>query len=123
MSSFTPQKTSLRIDPATGRGQGALRQGGLPVHRARVARMAPLRACPVGAGLADRLREVWPGLMLRKFGTDEACAAAFGRRRQTGSNWRNGDCGPDAAAVSAAWLWWGDEMRALLTGPDGRGRG
>ena len=84
--------------------------------------MAPVRVCPVGRDLADRQREVWPGLMLRKYASDAACAHAFARERQTASNWRNGACGPDAGACAQAWLWWPDEMLALLTAPRAGGR-
>lgn len=101
--------------PATPARQASLPVGQDP-QRVLRGRPAPVRRCLVGAGLADRLREVWPGLMLRKFHTDAACAAWAGKERQTASNWRNGDCGPDAASVSRAWLDWPDEMHALLTG-------
>lgn len=119
MSSSRPA-TGHGVQPATVPGQVSLRQGALPalpaLPRARaVLRPAPMaRRCPVGRDMADALRAIWPGLMLRKFRSDAECAAVFGRERQTGSNWRNGDCGPDAGATAQAFLTWPDELPALV---------
>ena len=68
------------------------------------------------AELRQRLLDVWPGLMLRHYGSDAACADAFGKERQTATNWRSGHCGPDAGSVSIAFLRWPDEMARLLGG-------
>jgi len=70
-----------------------------------------------------RLTEGWPGLMLRRFDSDRACAAFFGRSRQAASNWRNGTCRPDAAALALAWLAWPEECAAICgAAAGGRGR-
>ncbi len=64
----------------------------------------------------QRLADGWPGLMLRKFTSDQDCADFFGRKRQTGSNWRGGHCKPDAPALALAWLVWEDELRLICGG-------
>ncbi len=116
MSSSRPA-TGHGVHPATGGAQASLRQMPLPaLPRGRAAlRAAPLaRRCPVGRDMAEALRAIWPGLMLRKFRSDAECAAVFGRERQTGSNWRGGDCGPDAGATAQAFLMWPVELPALV---------
>lgn len=71
----------------------------------------------------DRLTEGWPGLMLRRFDSDRACGAFFGRSRQAASNWRNGTCRPDAAALALAWLAWPEDCAAICgVTAGGRGR-
>ncbi len=72
------------------------------------------------AAVAEVLDREWPGLMLRKFTSDEACGDFFWRTRQTGTNWRSGHCKPDAAAVALAWLVWPDELFALFAPIVGR---
>jgi hypothetical protein len=88
----------------------------LPAADPRRRRMEPLRAVPIGADMRQRLLDIWPGLMLRKFDSDAACAACFGVERQTASYWRNGDTGPNGAAVALAWLLWPGDMGRLLAG-------
>ena len=68
------------------------RQSSLPLPRAFRAppvRLAPVRLIPVGADMKARLWR-WPGC------------------------WRNGDTGPNGAAVALAWLLWPDELARLL---------
>ena len=80
----------------------------------------PLRSGLRRRGLLDRaavaevLDREWPGLMLRKFTSDEACGDFFGRTRQTGTNWRSGHCKPDGAAVALAWMVWPEDLFALF---------
>ncbi len=78
--------------------------------------MDPVRAVPVGAQMRQRLLDIWPGLMLRKFDSDAANAACFGVERQTATYWRNGETGPNGAAVALAWLLWPADMARLLGG-------
>lgn len=78
--------------------------------------MEPLRAVPIGADMRQRLLDIWPGLMLRKFDSDAANAACFGVERQTATYWRNGETGPNGAAVALAWLLWPGDMARLLGG-------
>jgi hypothetical protein len=66
------------------------------------------------SAVAEVLAREWPGLMLRKFTSDEACGAFFGRTRQTGTNWRSGHCKPDGAAVALAFMVWPDEAVGLF---------
>lgn len=114
-TSATPD-SALSGQPATARGQKSLQNRRLRGFRAPPVRLAPLRVCPVGADMRTRLLDVWPGLMLRNYPSDAACADAFGKERQTATNWRSGHCGPDAGSVSIAFLRWPDEMARLLGG-------
>lgn len=66
------------------------------------------------SAVAEVLAREWPGLMLRKFSSDEACGDFFGRTRQTGTNWRSGHCKPDGAAVALAFMVWPDEAAGLF---------
>lgn len=106
------------VQRATGPGQMSLPAA--PLRRA-------LRAgAPVSQGRAvyaldpdavrQRLADGWPGLMLRKFATDQDCADFFGRTRQSASYWRSGHCKPDAPALALAWLVWGEECAAMCGG-------
>jgi len=88
----------------------------LPAADPRRRRMEPLRAVPIGADMRQRLLDIWPGLMLRKFDSDAANAACFGVERQTATYWRNGETGPNGAAVALAWLLWPGDMARLLGG-------
>jgi hypothetical protein len=69
---------------------------------------------PDAAAVRAALVAGWPGLMLAKFASDEACADFFGRTRQTGTNWRSGHCKPDAPALGLALLAWPADVVAML---------
>lgn len=99
---------------ATGPAQMSLRAPA-PLRRAMRAEVKVPRRGIVAGEVTEALVRGWPGLMLRKFDSDEACAAFFGRTRQTGWNWRNGHCGPDAGAVALASMVWPDDLAAILT--------
>ena len=88
----------------------------LPAADPRRRRMDPVRAVPIGADMRQRLLDIWPGLILRKFDSDAANAACFGVERQTATYWRNGETGPNGAAVALAWLLWPGDMARLLGG-------
>lgn len=107
-------ESSAPRNPAT-----VARQTSLPTGPARRA----MRAAPRPAVLTldpdlvrQRLADGWPGLMLRKFDSDRACAEFFGRTRQAASYWRSGHCKPDAPALALAWLVWPEECRAMCGG-------
>lgn len=104
-----------RVNTAPGVRQTSLR----PALRPCPVALADARRAAVVAALsrdevARMLADGWPGLMLRKFRSDEACGAAFGRTRQTGTNWRSGLCKPDGPAVVVAAMRWPDEFAALF---------
>lgn len=98
-----PVRRQMSLPPAPGRR--ALRHD--PRHGLRTLNPDAVRA---------RLTEGWPGLMLRRFDSDRACAEFFGRSRQAASNWRNGTCRPDAAALALAWLRWPEDCAAICGG-------
>lgn len=88
-----------------------------PLRRAM--RPVPARAAPRVLSrdrVAIALAREWPGLMLRKFPSDAACGAGFGRTRQTGTNWRSGHCKPDAASLAMAALVWPEDFAAMFEG-------
>jgi hypothetical protein len=107
----------------------ALRQDSAALRQRSLAPAAPLRAPMRGyarpqlrpqrrgtalpAAVAEALADGWPGLMLRKFSSDADCGEAFGRTRQTGTNWRSGHCKPDGPAVLLAFILWPEDMAHL----------
>lgn len=113
---MTPVQSRLvgKAKPALPARQTSLPR--LPAADPRRRRMDPVRAVPVGADMRQRLLDIWPGLMLRKFDSDAANAACFGVERQTATYWRNGETGPNGAAVALAWLLWPGDMARLLGG-------
>lgn len=74
-------------------------------------RPAVLTFCP--DAVRARLAQGWPGLMLAKFTSDQACADVFGRTRQTASYWRSGHCKPDGPALALAWLMWPEDCARM----------
>ena len=115
-----PQGLSLVIENRSprkgGTGPGQMSLPRLPPRRAMRAAPRPGVLALDPQAVRQRLAEGWPGLMLAKFGNDQACADFFGRTRQTASYWRSGHCKPDGPALALAWLRWPDDCAAMCGG-------
>lgn len=125
MTFSAPFKAATGSTPPVSQGAGQASLLNRPARR--LPRLSPVaRVVPVGADAAAALRDCWPGLMLAKFRSDEACAAHFGVTRQCATNWRSGLSGPAGGPVAQAALDWPGEfagrMASALAAIAARGR-